>query len=81
MMFLPKTSHTVEFMLSPPPPLTLFSAKKGGGDLERHLDLQPISAKKGGGDLARHIFFGSFYMKTPLCQGGGDLAGPIPNSG
>ena len=50
--------------------MTLFSAKKGG-DLERHFDLQPISAKKGGGDLARHIFFGPFYMKIPLCQGGG----------
>ena len=38
-------------MLSPPP-LTLFSAKKGGGDLERHFDFQPISAKKGGGGLS-----------------------------
>ena len=37
--------------------MTLFSAKKGGGDLERHFDLQPISAKKGGGDLARHLLF------------------------
>ena len=26
--------------------------------------------KRGGGDLARHIFFGLFYMKSHLCQGG-----------
>ena len=30
--------YTVDFKLCPPPPLTLFSAKKGG-DLERHFDL------------------------------------------
>ena len=46
------------FHAKSPPPLALFSAKKGGGDLERHFDFQPISAKKGGGGLsAPFIFF------------------------
>ena len=43
-------------MLSPPPLWHFFRLKKGG-DLERHLNLQPISGKKGGGDLARYILF------------------------
>ena len=47
------------FHAKSPPPLALFSAKKGGGDLERRFDFQPISAKKGGGGLsAPFIFFG-----------------------
>ena len=54
------------FHAKSPPPLTFFSAKKGGGDLERHFDFQPISAKKGGGDLARHILF---FVKIVYSRG------------
>ena len=45
---------TVEFMLSPPP-LTIFSAKKGGWDFERRFD--PIWAKKKGGKFRAPYFF------------------------
>ena len=57
-----KLRYTVDFMLSPPPPLDFFLAKKGG-------------------DLAWDDTFLMIYMKNPLCQDGGDSAGPTPDLG
>ena len=60
-------------MLSPPPLWHFFRLKKGGGDLERHFDLQPISAKKGGGPKVPYFFisqekfnFSHFFEKLEL---------------
>ena len=57
---------TVDFMLSPAPPLDFFLAKKGGGGLSTYfLTLAKFGLKKGGGDLAWDFWYEIFWEKIP----------------